>query len=61
VNPLSSIANDFTEQIRFKDPNQEWHLVNAWFVKQNNFQAMFERRDIVQPDANVATTQPEST
>ncbi|KAI2628781.1 cytochrome P450 [Hypoxylon sp. NC1633] len=35
--------------IRFKDPSQEWKLVNAWFVKQNNFHAMFEVRDLVQP------------
>ncbi|OHE94281.1 cytochrome P450 [Colletotrichum orchidophilum] len=33
--------------ISFKDPSQEWQLVNAWFVKQNNFQAKFYRRDIV--------------
>lgn len=36
-------------QIRFKDPSQEWKLVNAWFVKQQNFQAMFEVRDLVKP------------
>ncbi|KAI8963195.1 cytochrome P450 [Daldinia sp. FL1419] len=35
--------------IRFKDPNQEWKLVNAWFVKQQNFDAMFEVRDLVKP------------
>ncbi|KAK6207097.1 hypothetical protein LQW54_007526 [Pestalotiopsis sp. IQ-011] len=34
-------------ELRFKDPNEEWQLVNAWFVKQNNFQAMFEPRVIV--------------
>ncbi|OTA92882.1 hypothetical protein M434DRAFT_386666 [Hypoxylon sp. CO27-5] len=37
--------------IRFKDPRQEWKLVNAWFVKQNNFHAMFEVRDLVKPDS----------
>ncbi|KAH9907510.1 cytochrome P450 [Xylariomycetidae sp. FL2044] len=37
--------------IRFKDPTQHWKLVNAWFVKQNNFQAMFELRDLVMPEA----------
>ncbi|ORY62580.1 cytochrome P450 [Pseudomassariella vexata] len=37
--------------IRFKDPKQEWKLVNAWFVKQQNFQTMFELRNIVKPDA----------
>lgn len=36
--------------IRFKDPNQEWKLVNAWFVKQSNFQTMFELRDLVKPE-----------
>ncbi|CAJ2505328.1 Uu.00g127220.m01.CDS01 [Anthostomella pinea] len=36
--------------IRFKDPSQEWKLVNAWFVKQSNFQAMFEMRDLVRPE-----------
>ncbi|KAI0888019.1 cytochrome P450 [Annulohypoxylon maeteangense] len=35
--------------IRFKDPNQEWKLINAWFVKQSNFQTMFELRDLVKP------------
>ncbi|RYP59434.1 hypothetical protein DL771_010899 [Monosporascus sp. 5C6A] len=38
-------------EIRFKDPSQEWKLVNAWFVKQLNFQTLFELRDLVQPDA----------
>lgn len=37
-------------QIRFKDPNEEWKLVNAWFVKQQNFQAMFEPREMVRPE-----------
>ncbi|KAK8069050.1 cytochrome P450 [Apiospora phragmitis] len=37
-------------EIRFKDPNEEWKLVNAWFVKQQNFQAMFEPREMVRPE-----------
>ncbi|KAI1488187.1 cytochrome P450 [Biscogniauxia mediterranea] len=37
-------------EIRFKDPSQEWKLVNAWFVKQQNFEVIFELRDLVQPD-----------
>ncbi|KAI1078086.1 cytochrome P450 [Whalleya microplaca] len=37
-------------EISFKDPSQEWKLVNAWFVKQQNFQAMFEVRDLVMPE-----------
>lgn len=36
-------------QIQFKDPKQEWELVNAWFVKQKNFTTTFKLRDIVQP------------
>ncbi|KAI6299158.1 hypothetical protein MCOR29_011034 [Pyricularia oryzae] len=36
--------------IDFKDPQQEWELVNAWFVKQNNFWAKFKTRELVQPD-----------
>jgi hypothetical protein len=39
-------------QIQFKDPNQEWELVNAWFVKQNNFTTTFKMRDIVQPEVS---------
>ncbi|KAK9424154.1 putative Cytochrome P450 [Seiridium unicorne] len=42
-------------ELRFKDPNEEWQLVNAWFVKQNNFQAMFEPREIVRPNGEVQT------
>jgi cytochrome P450 len=38
------------KQIQFKDPRQEWELVNAWFVKQKNFTTMFSMRDIVKPD-----------
>jgi cytochrome P450 len=41
------------KQIQFKDPSQEWELVNAWFIKQNNFQAVFSLRDLVQPDPGV--------
>ncbi|KAI0022853.1 cytochrome P450 [Xylariomycetidae sp. FL0641] len=40
-------------EISFKDPSQEWKLVNAWFVKQQNFQTMFQLRDLVKPDADV--------
>ncbi|KAF3810152.1 Cytochrome P450 monooxygenase andK [Colletotrichum gloeosporioides] len=38
--------------IKFKDPNQEWQLINAWFVKQVNFYTMFAPRDIVKPEVN---------
>ncbi|RWA03461.1 hypothetical protein EKO27_g11647 [Xylaria grammica] len=37
-------------EIRFKDPGQEWKTVNAWFIKQQNFQTLFERRELVLPD-----------
>ncbi|KAH0434016.1 cytochrome P450 [Colletotrichum camelliae] len=38
--------------IKFKDPNQEWQLINAWFVKQVNFYTMFTPRDIIKPEVN---------
>ena len=38
-------------QIKFHDPEKEWRLVNAWFVKQEGFQALFEKRALVQPEA----------
>jgi hypothetical protein len=31
-------------QIRFEDPKDEWHLTNAWFVKQSNFFVRFSSR-----------------
>ncbi|KAI0816187.1 cytochrome P450 [Xylaria sp. FL0064] len=37
-------------EIRFKDPSQEWKTVNAWFIKQQNFKTVFERRELVLPD-----------
>ncbi|KAH8170821.1 cytochrome p450 domain-containing protein [Sarocladium implicatum] len=36
--------------IEFDDPSREWTLVNAWFVKQLNFQTRFTRRQLVQPE-----------
>ncbi|KAJ5682896.1 hypothetical protein N7462_006061 [Penicillium macrosclerotiorum] len=36
-------------EIRLKDPSQEWKLINAWFVKQANFETVFKSRDIVKP------------
>ncbi|KAI0433726.1 cytochrome P450 [Xylaria sp. FL1042] len=38
-------------EIRFKDPSQEWKTVNAWFIKQQNFKTIFERRELVLPDS----------
>ena len=46
-------------QIEFVDPDREWELVNAWFVKQNNFWATFNLRDIVQPDDDVVVEKAE--
>lgn len=40
-------------QIEFDDPNQEWEIVNAWFVKQNNFTTRFKLREIVKPGEGV--------
>ncbi|KAF4334974.1 cytochrome P450 monooxygenase [Fusarium beomiforme] len=37
-------------EIDFEDPSKEWRLINAWFVKQTNFDVKFTRREIVQPE-----------
>ncbi|KAH8903134.1 cytochrome P450 [Coniochaeta sp. PMI_546] len=37
-------------EIQFKDPRQEWELINSWFVKQKNFTTVFKMRDIVKPE-----------
>lgn len=37
-------------EIGFKDPRVEWELINAWFVKQQNFDVMFSRRELVRPE-----------
>ncbi|EPS25476.1 hypothetical protein POX_c03861 [Penicillium oxalicum] len=42
--------------IQFQDPSQEWQLINAWFVKQQNFTTTFKLRDIVTPEGGVVTT-----
>ncbi|KAL2107504.1 hypothetical protein VUR80DRAFT_5138 [Thermomyces stellatus] len=38
-------------EIKFHDPKKEWKLINAWFVKQVNFRTLFERRELIQPEA----------
>ena len=38
-------------QLKFQDPAKEWRLINAWFVKQVDFQTMFEKRPLVQSEA----------
>ncbi|KAJ6121080.1 hypothetical protein N7523_005360 [Penicillium sp. IBT 18751x] len=40
-------------EIQFTDPNQEWELVNAWFVKQKNFTTSFKLREIVKAEDHV--------
>ncbi|KAK3316046.1 cytochrome P450-like protein [Apodospora peruviana] len=40
-------------EIQFDDPNQEWEIVNAWFVKQNNFVTRFKLRELVMPEKGV--------
>jgi len=40
-------------EIELDDPNQEWKIVNAWFVKQYNFDTRFKLRDIVKPREGV--------
>jgi hypothetical protein len=44
------------EQIELDDPSQEWKIVNAWFVKQYNFDTRFKLREIVKPREGVAAT-----
>lgn len=44
-------------EIEFKDPRQEWKLVNAWFVKQKNFTTTFRIRDIVKPASSVTMSE----
>ncbi|KAI0112420.1 cytochrome P450 [Nemania sp. FL0031] len=39
-------------EIRFKDPSQQWKTVNAWFIKQQNFMTLFERRELVLPEGH---------
>ncbi|KAK3692953.1 cytochrome P450-like protein [Podospora appendiculata] len=36
-------------EIEFDDPNQEWEITNAWFVKQSNFTTRFRLRELVAP------------
>ncbi|KAL2150645.1 hypothetical protein VTH82DRAFT_7208 [Thermothelomyces myriococcoides] len=40
-------------EIRLDDPNSEWEIVNAWFVKQKNFFTRFSLRDLVMPEKEV--------
>ncbi|KAL2264619.1 hypothetical protein VTJ83DRAFT_7129 [Remersonia thermophila] len=37
-------------EIRFDNPDSEWEIVNAWFVKQHNFITRFSLREIVKPE-----------
>ncbi|KAL1838911.1 hypothetical protein VTJ49DRAFT_2075 [Mycothermus thermophilus] len=40
-------------EIRFDNPDSEWEIVNAWFVKQHNFITRFSLREIVKPEKEV--------
>ncbi|SPQ23280.1 5856bdeb-a5c9-4d37-ae5b-558ab71ed232 [Thermothielavioides terrestris] len=40
-------------EIRLDDPNSEWEIVNAWFVKQKNFITRFSLRELVMPEKGV--------
>ncbi|KAK0743825.1 cytochrome P450-like protein [Schizothecium vesticola] len=46
-------------EIEFDDPSQEWKIVNAWFVKQYNFDTRFKLREIVKPREGVAAAAAE--
>ncbi|KAM7204895.1 hypothetical protein V8F20_003357 [Naviculisporaceae sp. PSN 640] len=37
-------------EIQFDDPNREWEICNAWFVKQSNFITRFKLRELVKPE-----------
>ncbi|KAI8692510.1 hypothetical protein NCS56_00007900 [Fusarium sp. Ph1] len=37
-------------EIDFQDPSKEWRIINAWFVKQADFNVTFTRRQLVQPE-----------
>lgn len=41
------------KQIQFDDPNREWEVCNAWFVKQSNFITRFKLRELVEPAEGV--------
>ena len=40
-------------KVELQHPEEEWKLVNAWFVKQH-FRAKFNRREIIQADEKTA-------
>jgi hypothetical protein len=42
--------NTNKKQINFEDPSKEWRIINAWFVKQTDFNVKFTRRELVQPE-----------
>lgn len=35
--------------MRLQDPDKEWTLHNAWFVRQLDFNTLFRRRELVKP------------
>lgn len=46
-------------EISFDDPNSEWEIVNAWFVKQHNFVTRFSLRELVMPEKGVQAAPPQ--
>ncbi|KAI1263268.1 cytochrome P450 [Xylariaceae sp. FL1019] len=36
-------------EVSFKDPSEDWTTVNAWFIKQQNFETLFQKRRLIQP------------
>ncbi|KAL5601017.1 hypothetical protein BROUX41_005848 [Berkeleyomyces rouxiae] len=38
--------------ITLAHPDQDWKLINAWFVKQENFRVFFKKRELVQPEVS---------
>ncbi|RSL84187.1 hypothetical protein CEP52_016502 [Fusarium oligoseptatum] len=41
-------------EIDFQDPSKEWRIINAWFVKQADFNVTFTRRQLVQLETEKA-------
>jgi len=36
-------------EVRLENPEKEWTLHNAWFVRQLNFNTLFRRRELIKP------------
>lgn len=40
------VCADYAEKVQLANPDQEWKLHSAWFVKQLNFNCTFKAKDI---------------